>query len=187
MGINEEKKALRKRVRHLKSEISKEEKKAVSDILLKNLEGQKIFRESGIIMAYWSMDDEVNTHSFIRKWAKEKRIILPSVDGDQLLLKEFSLSSGLVAGERYGIPEPEGGIFKESNAIELILVPGMAFDIKKNRMGRGKAYYDKLLNSLKAVKIGICFDFQVFESVPVDNYDISMDMLITEKRIIGPV
>jgi 5-formyltetrahydrofolate cyclo-ligase len=83
-------------------------------------------------------------------------------------------------GENFGIPEPSGELFKDYNEIDLILVPGVAFDIENNRMGRGKAYYDKLLSSLKAFKLGVCFDFQLLQSVPTDEHDIKMDRILSE-------
>ncbi len=70
-------------------------------------------------------------------------------------------------------------MFEEVDKIDLIIVPGIAFDKSLNRLGRGKAYYDKLLKDSKAIKIGVCFDFQLLESVPVDKYDVKMDLIIT--------
>ena len=131
-------------------------------------------------MAYWSMDDEVFTHDFLQKYLGKKKIILPVVNGDMLDLKEFVGLSSMEAGESYGISEPTGDIFTEINQIDLIIVPGVAFDVQLNRLGRGKAYYDKLLKESNAYKIGICFDFQLMESVPVDEHDIKMDLLISD-------
>lgn len=62
----------------------------------------------------------------------------------------------------------------------MIIVPGVAFDNNNNRLGRGKAYYDKLLKESKSYKVGVCFDFQLIEEVPVDEYDIKMDLIISE-------
>ena len=80
----------------------------------------------------------------------------------------------------YGIAEPTGEIFTDYAAIEFIVVPGVAFDAKGNRLGRGKGYYDRLLPRIpSAYKAGICFPFQLVEEVPAESFDIRMDIIIT--------
>ncbi len=178
--IDQQKKEIRKHIRILKNQISSEDKKARSKIIFEKLEKLKEFKRSKIIMAYWSMDDEVYTHDFILKWYGEKKIILPVVKGDELELKSFSGLDNLIKGESFGIEEPDGDIFDQPEKIDLIIIPGIAFDKTNNRLGRGKAYYDKLLKFTKADKIGICFDFQLLDLVPVDKHDIKMDLVISE-------
>ena len=63
--------------------------------------------------------------------------------------------------------------------IDLVIVPGIAFDKQNNRMGRGKAFYDGILNKLSGVKVGVCFRFQIVENVPTDEHDIKMNYVIT--------
>lgn len=178
--INEEKKILRKKVKELKAQFSLEQKKEKSVAIWQKVEALKIFQEAKITMLYWSMDDEVFTHDFVLKWVKKKKIILPSVQGDNLILKEFKGLEDMKAGASFGIMEPQGKDFTDINAIELIIVPGVAFDKQNNRMGRGKAYYDKLLKNSNAYKLGVCFDFQLFDEVPVDEFDVKMDKVITD-------
>ncbi|NOR87151.1 MAG: 5-formyltetrahydrofolate cyclo-ligase [Bacteroidales bacterium] len=178
MSINEEKWELRKKVKALKQEYTFDQKKTLSKEVFFKIEVNPVFQKANTIMAYWSMKDEVHTHDFIQKWANAKKIILPVVYGDQLELKEFKGVNELVAGDRFGIPEPDGQIFRSPKEIELIIVPGVAFDKNGNRMGRGKAYYDKLLRTSKAYKLGVCFSFQVFESVPFDELDVQMDEVL---------
>ncbi|PKQ65155.1 5-formyltetrahydrofolate cyclo-ligase [Labilibaculum filiforme] len=177
-SIEAEKRRIRKEIRVVKQNYSLEQKKKLSVPILKSLEQLPEFIEAKTIMLYWSMRDEVYTHDFVCKWAKEKRVILPSVKGETLDLKLFEGIDNLIEGEHYGIPEPEGSVFMQEDEIELILIPGIAFDREKNRMGRGKAYYDRLLQSLSAFKIGICFDFQVLDHVPIDEHDIKMDEIV---------
>ena len=83
-------------------------------------------------------------------------------------------------GVAFGIDEPIGNVYDNPEKIDLIVVPGVAFDKKNNRLGRGKAYYDKLLKTANTFKVGICFDFQLIDSVPVDKYDIKMDLVISD-------
>lgn len=180
MEIDIQKKIIRKEIKNLKKKLSKEEKGYRSTTILDKLESCTDFIKSNVLMLYWSMDDEVATHDFILKWYKKKKIILPCVKGNVLELREFQGIESMKAGESYGILEPVGEIFTNYNKIDIIIVPGVAFDLQKNRMGRGKAYYDKLLKNITSIKIGICFKFQLLEEVPTDKYDIKMDMIVSE-------
>ena len=80
-------------------------------------------------------------------------------------------------------PVDDGTIISNDD-IDLIVVPGVAFDRERNRLGRGKGYYDRLLSQLKASAIGICFDFQLKGQIPTEPFDRKMDLVITEKEII---
>lgn len=180
MMIDEEKKAIRKQIREKKKDYSLEEKKGKSELIFKEIEKLDVFKKAEIIMAYWSLDDEVFTHKFIQKYQSNKKIILPVVEDDILTLKEFTGLSNMKISKSYGIGEPEGKLFDKSDKIDIIIVPGVAFDKSLNRLGRGKAYYDKLLKNSQALKIGVCFDFQMVDSIPVGEYDVKMDLIITD-------
>lgn len=137
------------------------------------------FRAANTILLYHSLKDEVDTHAFIRKWSREKRILLPVVTGDDLELRLYTGPEDLTVGA-YGIEEPTGARFTDYAAIGLIVVPGVAFDRDGNRLGRGKGYYDRLLPRIpSAYKIGICFPFQLVDEVPAEPFDIRMDEIIT--------
>ncbi|MFZ4400142.1 MAG: 5-formyltetrahydrofolate cyclo-ligase [Bacteroidales bacterium] len=178
--IDAKKNHIRKAIKLLKSAISIEEKNKRSAIIFEKLEENKTFQNAACIMLYWSMDDEVQTHDFVIKWAKNKEIILPSVQNDILVLRKFNGIQSLKTGEKYGIQEPEGDDFTDFEKIELVIIPGIAFDSQNNRMGRGKAYYDKLLKQMKAKKIAVCFKFQMIDNVPTDEHDVKMDEIITD-------
>jgi 5-formyltetrahydrofolate cyclo-ligase len=177
---NEQKKALRQLIKKQLINISFEEKLQLSAVLFSKLEQNVVFQQAKTVMLYWSMEDEVHTHDFIQKWAKEKEIILPVVNGDKLLLKRFTGMQSMKTGEKYGIQEPQGEDFTDFNAIDLVIVPGVAFDKAKNRMGHGKGYYDRLLPDLKAYKIALCYNFQLVDEVPAEIHDIKMDEIITD-------
>ncbi|MFH1120347.1 MAG: 5-formyltetrahydrofolate cyclo-ligase [Bacteroidota bacterium] len=146
---------------------------------MKQVEELPGFINSTTLMVYWSIKGEVYTHDFIRKWVGKKRIILPSVDGENMYLKQSDENSCMIPGDIYDIPEPEGPLFVNYNEIDLIVVPGIAFDKSNNRMGRGKGYYDRFLHSKNATKAGVCFRFQLFDKIPAGEYDVKMDMVIT--------
>lgn len=177
--IDLDKKELRKKIKELKGSYSLDQKKNKSVEIFKQIELHPSFVNSKIIMAYWSMDDEVHTHDFILKWLGEKRFVLPSVKGDELELREFTGLQEMIVGSAFTILEPKK-LYKEGlDKIDLIIVPGVAFDRQNNRLGRGKAYYDKLLKNTTGFKIGVCFDFQMVDNVPVTPADIKMDLVIT--------
>ena len=79
------------------------------------------------------------------------------------------------------IPEPVGRLFTDLNKIDVILVPGVAFDRTLNRLGRGKGFYDKILSQTKACKIGICFDFQLLDRIPTEVHDVRMTQVISSR------
>lgn len=179
-SIKTEKVRIRRLIAELKKSLSFQEKLRQSKLVFDKIEADPYFQNAKIIMAYWSMDDEVHTHRFIEKWYKTKTFILPSVDGDDLRLKFFTGTNTLVKGQKFNIHEPQGEEFGHPEKIDLVIVPGIAFDKLNNRLGRGKAYYDKLLRNLNAKKFGICFSFQLLDNVPVNQFDVKMDQVFTD-------
>lgn len=175
-----EKKALRKEIKYLKSELSPADRKNRSDIVMQKIEDSVFFKKAATIFIFWSMADEIDIKDLIIKWADRKKFILPAINGDELHLKEFTGVHKLKNGDIYSIPEPDGIPFHDLDSIDLAIVPGIAFDKDNNRIGRGKAYYDKILSKLKgkAHLIGVCYDFQIVEKVPVEPHDIKMDGVI---------
>lgn len=155
-----------------------------SEMILKRLEETELFRQASCIALYYSIPGEVQTADFLEKWFDKKQLLLPLVVGDDLRLLPYKGKETLRPGA-FGIPEPadqKPTVFESE--IDLIIVPGVAFDRQLNRMGRGKGYYDRLLATLQIPKIGICYDFQLQDTVPVEPLDKKMDLIITEKEII---
>lgn len=164
----------------------KQEKQAHTDSWLKEqsekilhlVEQHPAFQSAGKVLLYHSLPDEVDTHSFLERWEQSKDLLLPVVKGDYLEISHYSTHSGLRKGA-YGISEPNGCTLTNLHEIDLVLVPGVAFDREGHRLGRGKGYYDRLLPQLRARKIGVCFPFQLLDSLPVEPFDVSMDEVIT--------
>ena len=130
------------------------------------------------------MDDEVYTHDFVKRWYKEKTLLLPCVDGDDLLLRQYTGPDSMQPGPQFGIPEPVGPVFEALEQVQMIVVPGVAFDHNKNRMGRGRGFYDRLLKSTpNAVKVGVAFSFQLFDTIPTEPFDVPMDEVISESYL----
>lgn len=156
----------------------------LSEKILNRLEETELFRRASCIALYHAIPGEVQTAGFIEKWFDKKQLLLPLVVGDDLRLLPYKGSNSLTPGS-FGILEPtDTETAVAESDVDLIIVPGVAFDRQLNRMGRGKGYYDRLLSTLQAHKIGICFNFQLQESVPVEPFDKKMDIVITENEVI---
>ncbi|MFW5707213.1 MAG: 5-formyltetrahydrofolate cyclo-ligase [Bacteroidota bacterium] len=178
MDISLQKNELRKIIRGLKNNADPQQKKTASEQIFQQVESLPVFRTAKTILLYWSLPDEVHTHDFVAKWYKQKKILLPIVKGDELELRHFTGLDCLQKGEAFGILEPYKGAPSSGNDIELGIIPGVAFDSKGNRLGRGKAYYDKLLRKKRFFSVGVCFHFQMVEKVPVESSDIPVDRVI---------
>lgn len=176
MDIFELKKALRKEMRQAKASISDEEKLRKSALIFNFVEQQDWFVEAKTVMCYWSMPDEVFTHYFVERWMKTKTILLPKMQGPDIIPVVFD--GKLLREPVLGIEEPVGKEFGQNDMINIIIIPGMAFDALGNRLGRGKAFYDRLLRNTRALKIGVCFEEQLVDFVPCDENDIAMDHVV---------
>lgn len=151
-----------------------------SALLLELLERHPAFRRARTVLLYYSLPDEVRTHSFVEKWSRSKHIVLPVVVGGTLELRRYTGVQGLQKGS-FGIEEPRGERLSDYAEVDLAVVPGVSFDRAGNRLGRGKGYYDRLLPLLpRAYKIGVCFHFQVSESLNPDAFDVPMDEVWSE-------
>ena len=177
-----DKTAVRKQMRELKRAVPAEEKLRRSEVVMRRVEQTPLFAEAKVVLLYWSMADEVQTHAFVNRWYKDKVVLLPCVDGDDLVLRQYTGPECLVAGEQFGIGEPASTPeWTALDKVDLIMVPGVAFDRTGNRMGRGRGFYDRLLKSTPhAAKIGVAYDFQLLDSIPVEPHDVAMDCVITD-------
>ena len=176
-----DKKELRIQIRAAKKAVPFCEKLSRSRAIMSKVEDLDRFREAKVVLLYWSMEDEVQTHDFVEKWYKSKTILLPCVDGDDLRLRQYTGADCMREGEQFGIGEPTGEEYTDLESVDAIIVPGVAFDKEGHRMGRGRGFYDRLLKSTpNAYKIGVCFDFQMVESVPVEPHDVMMDKVVGE-------
>jgi len=174
------KQELRKLIRTEKRCFSQQELAEASLSVVSRLAEHPRVRAAQVVMMYYSLPDEVNTHSLIDRLAAEgKTIVLPVVVGEGIMrLCRYEGSESLRQGA-YGIMEPAGEPFTAIDTIDLIVVPGMAFDPQGHRLGRGKGYYDRFLATVpQAYKIGACFDFQKKPLIPTDAHDACMDEVI---------
>ncbi len=180
----DEKDLLRKQIKAAKEIFSKTELKQMSDNVFAQLEELPVFTTASNIFIYNSLSDEVQTMDFIQKWNGTKNFFLPVMKGNSLVFREFHLHTTFSKAS-LNVLEPNGDDFTDYSDVDIVIVPGVAFDTNMNRMGRGKGYYDRFLSQIDVVKIGVCFNFQLFDNIPSDIYDIKMDYIITDNQIIG--
>ncbi len=173
----------------MSEEIRKDKDREIKERLLALSE----FKASHKILLYASFRSEVDTFDLLKYCiAHGKVTVLPRVNqqNNELELYEIKDTEELVKGY-FGIPEPnvsEANISDRKMNVEhvdLIIVPGVAFDENCHRLGYGKGFYDKLLSEARGKIIGLAYEEQIVELIPLKPHDIRMDMIITDKRIIG--
>lgn len=172
------KKELRRLVRSAKAAYSPDQLREMSRPIIDRLTSHPLYQRAGTILLYHSIPDEVCTHALISEAWQTKRVLLPTVVGDHLELHEYSPTSATHEGA-FSIVESEGALFTDFAAIDLAIIPGMAFDSAGNRLGRGKGYYDRLLPHLTCPLIGICFPFQFLPHIPSEPHDRPVDEVIS--------
>ncbi len=174
---------------HIKQKLnahSELEKSRKSGIIKDKLFNEKAFKEANVVMFYVSLKDEVNTLSMIDEAITiGKRVCVPVIIKEEKRLIASEIKDRIADLERqhFGIYQPKAGHVKEVplEDIGLIVVPGIAFDRKNVRLGRGHGYYDRFLCALpeETKTIGLAFDFQLLEDLPKDSHDIPVWKTIT--------
>jgi len=173
--------------------LSKKEVIVNSAAIIERLKNTDLFINSKVIMSYVNFKNEVITYDFIKYCIENgKTVATPAIINsggnsriEAFVIKDISTDLKL---SNFGILEPFNILDKiDSEEIDLSIVPGIAFDILKNRLGFGAGFYDKFLcncSSSNMIKIGLSYEMQVYEKIPTEKYDICMDFVITEARII---
>ena len=172
-----DKPSLRRMVSQLKAQMTGSEKQRQADAVFTQIEQLQQFAAAEDVAVYWSLNDEIDTSRFIEKWYNKKRIWLPVVVGDDLIFRQYTGIENMRKGA-FGILEPTGPELDNIASIGVIIVPGMAFDLRKSRMGRGRGFYDRLLVNSKAFKIGAAYSCQLFSQIPTEQTDIPMDLVV---------
>ena len=184
---------LRKSMLSKRKSMEIEDVTAFSDKIIGKIMELPEFIHSQNIMLYLSFNNEVNTYSLV-KWCLDnnKTVIAPyciQCNKEIVPYKITNLENDLIKST-FGVMEPKQDLLEKVNIedIDLILVPGVAFDEHCNRIGFGAGYYDRFLckKPKDTPTIGLAYDYQIIDKIPTDEYDVPLDFIITEKRVIFP-
>ena len=173
---------IRQYIRNEKRQHSQRELGALSLLACSKLNEHPRITAAKTVLLYCPLPDEVDVRPLLDMLVQQgKQVILPKVVSESdLTLHPYKSNDDLEPGA-FGIMEPTSTELSQGDIEDtaVAIIPGMAFDTKGHRLGRGKGYYDRLLSRLPHIyKIGICFYFQLMESIPTDRHDIVMDEII---------
>ncbi len=184
-----DKRALRKYFLDIRSGLSQSFVKEASQMITHNLFAFNEFRSAQIIHCYSSIPDnrEVDTAQILQHCTDSgKQLIMPKVLPNGELNHVLIEPATVFKTNKWGVAEPQDGKLIQPDVPDLIIVPMVAGDRMKNRLGYGKGYYDRFLSKSVGLKVGILFDCQLYKSsLPIESFDIPLDLLITENEIIG--
>lgn len=151
---------------------------------------QEWFRRSMVMMVYAPLPMELDIRPLVECALRAGRVVcVPKVGWEGRSLTPVAIHSmdDLIEGERFGLREPRAGArVVVKDMLDLVIVPGLAFDGEGGRLGRGAGFYDRFLGALgpRIVKAGIAYDAQIFASVPTEAQDVRLDVLVTESRVL---
>lgn len=177
------KNSIRSMVKARKSLLSAQERAEAARRVFELVEQTAAFLLADNVLMYHSLPDELSTVEFINRWADRKHFFLPRVNGVNLDILPYDRSRLHIGA--FQIEEPEGDDVESMDNIELVIVPGVAYDRAGNRIGRGKGYYDRLLRDTKAVTIGVAYACQIADEIEPDEFDVPVNYVITEDGIIA--
>lgn len=180
------KQALRKQLRTVRGALPKSACEARSAKALERLLDLEQLRSASVVLAFASIGNEVSTGEFIEACLEEgKRVGLPRVVGDDLVLHEIASDTELVPGE-FSVPEPPvNSRILADDEIDFALVPALAVDPRGHRIGYGGGYYDRLLPRLGgATTCAVVYDFQLIAEVPNLAFDSTVELIVTDDRVL---
>ncbi len=191
------KNSIRKEMKKKRSDIPTEELQEKSSIITNKILETKEYQEADIILAYMSTKKEVDVSGVISQaFLDGKKVYIPKVISKTAM--QFYFHDGVFTISDFGISEParadESTMFdckrecKNNPEVKILMImPGVAYDMSRNRLGYGGGYYDRYLkeqNGFPVKTLAVGFDFQIVESIPTDAYDKKPDILITEERTL---
>lgn len=183
--MKEEKRAMREKMKGLLSAIPAASLHEKSAALESRFLSSPEFISARSLLVYVSLPNEPETRGIIKRALElKKSVYAPKVEGDDICVCRLHGLSGLSPG-RFGISEPPGEAKCELREFDVAIVPGLAFDLKGNRLGRGGGFYDRLLAVTKGELVGFAFDEQVVDKVPSAGHDVKVEKVFTDKRVVG--
>ncbi len=166
----------------MKLKIQKEENRHKKSLLVKSkLFRNRVFKTAKTVMFYVSFGGEVDTVDMIKAAQKLGKIVAVPVCGQNRMMRPCLLKDkGTLLRGPYGIWEPALKKPVSLKSLDLVIVPGLAFDKKGRRLGKGKGYYDRFLSKIPqhSVIVGLAYDFQILPFIPTTKYDVNVHKVI---------
>ncbi len=186
--IEKLKSVFRENVKKQRAQVTPDEAEEASNSLWIQLKEEAFFKKSRRIAAFCSTGTEIDTMPLLAKiLSSGKELYLPKTDPDQIAMEFHSVTDlkTLVPGS-FKILEPAAGKILSPKKIDLILVPGLAFDNRGHRLGYGQGYYDRYLKLIGSgcVILGVAYSFQIIDKTPITDRDIPVNAVLTEKYIL---
>ncbi len=171
-----------------RNSLSKKQVEEKSNAVQKLVKELPEFEKAKCVMLYYGVNHEVQTKNLIEDaLALGKRVALPSTNFEKRAMVPREINSlEELAETKQGLFEPKTQNPIEAKEIDLIIIPGVAFDKNGSRIGRGMGFYDSLLRktSTKIPLIGLCFEENLEEHIQIESHDVKMDIVVTDKQII---
>lgn len=163
-------------------ELAKDYITEASELIFESLISSEEYKNSESIFVYMSTTQEVDTEKIIAQALFDgKKVSVPKIIGTDIVPVKVSITTKFERN-RFGILEPVDGMIR--NTVDLCIVPLIAFDRKKSRLGHGGGYYDRYFSTYRMNKIALAFSMQEEQDIPMYENDIYMDTIITEKEFI---
>jgi 5-formyltetrahydrofolate cyclo-ligase len=181
---------LRLKIRAVLKNVSPEKRASDSAKLCASLRQQDFFQHAASILFFSPLPEEPDLWPLLNETlATKKMVALPCFDSENqtyLPRRIRDIHVEILSG-KFGIREPAPTcVAIPLEDLDLVLVPGIAFDANGYRLGRGKGYYDRLLQNFNGKKIGIAFDEQIVDAVPIEENDVKVDLILTPSRCVAP-
>lgn len=179
---------IRKIIKRKREELDRDIKKELDLRIMNNFFNSNYVNNSNVIFIYVNMESEINTVDIINKLLDMgKRVAVPKVlsKNKEMVALEIKSLSDLNESGAFGILEPDMSKKDVGNEVDLIILPGLAFDRRGFRVGYGGGFYDKFLEKYdKVQRISLCYNFQIIENIPEEDFDEAIDVIITEDKIM---
>ena len=182
--IRREQSAMRAIVEQRRRMLNKDEVEKESALIISQIEQMSAFRDAQTVLMYYPVHNEVDLRPLLQRYKGQKTFILPVTHRKSIEPRQYLGEETMQRGQ-YSVPEPQTTTYE--GKIDLILVPGVIFDLKCNRIGRGAGFYDRFLKKHKDVpQLGVAYDFQIKNhDIPHSHFDKPVDGVITPSRSIG--
>lgn len=188
VSIQKKKEDLRNYYLRIRSHMSEEEYKKCSRVIIRRLKDSSAYNQAKWVHCYVSINErrEVNTHPLIQEMLSgKKQAVVPVTNFGPGTLTHVQLNNFEdLNSNKWGVPEPGSGDEVTADDLDLVVVPMVAGDPQCNRLGYGKGFYDRFLSQVDCPKIGLLYESCMAEQLPTEDFDVTLDQIITEDRVV---